>query len=484
MSNAYDAMDYPYAVRSSTHPALLGALSQLVGRPPAPFRDCRVLEIGAGDGVNLASMATTAPDSEFVGIDLSEHAIARGRVLIAEAGLANVRLDYVDIRAFEAPEQSFDYIIAHGVYAWVPEEVRDAILKLCGRYLSPRGVAMVSYNALPGCRLRQAMRDMLIYSSAGFSFPEQKLAAARHAAAFHAEHWAKNEAFSAALAAEARDLLERPDGLLFHDELGEFYEPQLFSQVAAAARAHGLDYLCDADLSLAAGALWEDEFWTQSLPLTGGDFLAYEQFRDFVETRFFRRSLFCRAGAPLDRRFLPERARGLFLDARLEPFADTTVQAGEFAFKTARGGEISTRDPAFAAALQRLGEAFPAALPFEALATDAVVTDALMRLFVMGMARLTTEPPPVGRDYGEKPFASPLARAQARLGAHAVATYRHTNVGISGEEARRFLQLLDGTRTVAEMVQEMAGSTGRPDEASASVVEGLKKFAAWGLTRG
>lgn len=484
MSNAYDEVDYPYAVRLSTHPALLGALSQLMGRVPAPFRACRVLEIGAGDGVNLASMGAAATGSQFVGLDLSERAVAKGKALIAEARLDNVRLDRVDLREFEAPAQSFDYIIAHGVYAWVPEPVREAIMALCGRLLSPRGVAVISYNTLPGCRLRQAMRDMLRHATAGVEDPEQKLAAARAAAEFHARHWPSDKAFPAALAAEALDFLKRPDGLIFHDELGDIYEPQLISNVVAKARSHGLDYLCDGDLSLVSGALWEDDLWTKCLPLSGGDFLAFEQTRDFVETRYFRRSLFCRAGAPLQRRFAPERLEGLYLDGPLEPFAGDGVAEGEYAFKAARGGEISTRDPVFAAAMRRLGEAFPAALPIAELVGDHIAMSALLRLVVMGMARLMTEPFPVGRDYGDRPFASPLARAQIRLGATSATTYRHTNVRIAGDDARRFLSLLDGTRTVDEVARAMAANDAEAEDACAKVADGLKRFAAWGLTRG
>lgn len=484
MSNAYDEKEYPYAVRSSTHPALLGALSQLMGRTPAPFRSCRVLEIGAGDGVNLASMAAAAPHSQFVGLDLSERAVDRGKALIAEAGLDNVRLECLDLRDMEAPPQSFDYIIAHGVYAWTSEDVRESIMALCGRLLSRRGVAMISYNALPGCRLRQAVRDLLRSATAGLDEPEQKLMAARDAASFYIEHWPKNEALPAALAAEARDLLERPDGLIFHDELGDVYEPQLVSHVVAKSRAHGLDYLCDGDLSLVAGALWDDDMWTRCLPRSGGDFVAFEQVRDFIETRYFRRSLFCRAGAPLERRFAPERLVGLYLEGPLEAFDGESVAEGEYAFKTVRGGEISTRDPAFAAAMRRLGEAFPTALPIAELAGDRLAADALLRLFVMGMARLMTEPLPVGRDYGQKPFASPLARAQARLGANSATTYRHTEVGIEGEDARRFLSLLDGTRTIDEIANEMAASADGFDAARASVLDGLSRFAIWGLTRG
>jgi len=485
MSNVYDEKDYPYAVRHWTHPTQLGALSQLMGRAAAPFQDCNVLEIGAGDGVNLASMAIGAPRSQFVGVDLSERAVAAGRELIAAAGVANVRLECADLRDFEAPAGSFDYIVAHGVYAWAPKLVQESLMALCGRLLSPRGVAMISYNALPGCRLRQGVRDMLLAAVAGIEEPERKIAAARASATFYAEQWsASDNAFHKALELEARDFLGRPDGLIFHDELGEIYDPQLFSDVVAKARAQGLDYLCDNDPSLVEHALWESELWSKSLPLTGGDQIAYEQTLDFVETRFFRRSLFCRAGAPLERRFSPERLAGLYLEAPLEPFVDASVGEGEFAFKTARHGEVSTRDPAFATAMRRLGEAYPRALAIDEIAAEPPARAALLRLYAGNMARLATEPFPVGRDHGAKPFANPLARAQALLGLGSVTSYRHAQVSLEGDDTRRFLALLDGTRTIDDLVVAMSESVSQTGDTRAKVEAALATFALWGLTRG
>jgi len=484
MTNVYDEQDYPYAVRHWTHPTQLGALSRLMGRAAAPFQDCSVLEIGAGDGVNLASMAIGAPRAQFVGVDLSERAVSAGRELLAAAGVANVRLECVDLRDFEAAPQSFDYIVAHGVYAWAPKDVQEALMALCGRLLSPRGVAMISYNALPGCRLRQGVRDMLLSAVAGIEEPERKIAAARAAAAFHAEQWsASDNAFRKALELEARDFLGRPDGLIFHDELGEIYDPQLFSDVVAKARAQGLDYLCDNDPTLVEHALFQSDLWSKALPLTGGDQIAYEQTLDFVETRFFRRSLFCRADAPFERRFSPERLAGLYLEAPLEPFADASVAEGEFAFKTARQGEVSTRDPAFAAAMRRLGEAYPRALAIDEIAGETAARAALLRLYVGNMARLATEPFPVGRDCGDKPFANPLARAQARLGLGSVTSYRHTQVQLEGDDTRRFLDLLDGTRSVDALVRAMSESAPAGGDTGKLVEAALRTFALWGLTR-
>ena len=94
---------------------------------------CRVLEIGCGDGSNLIPMACHLPESRFAGVDLSAAAIAKGRRTIDDLGLANINLVAADLRDIGPDYGSFDYIIAHGVYSWVPAPVRDGLLAVCGR---------------------------------------------------------------------------------------------------------------------------------------------------------------------------------------------------------------------------------------------------------------------------------------------------------------------------------------------------------------
>src|SRR5258706_9216254 len=161
--NSYDAVPYPTGAHPQTHPDRLAATAALFGLSPVPAERCRVLELGCGNGGNLIPMAAALPGSTFTGVDLSGAAIAQGRGLIGRAGVTNISLLQQDLLAFEAGRDSFDYILAHGFYAWVPPPVQDRILAICGAALAPEGVAFVSYNALPGAAPPQGLPGMLQY---------------------------------------------------------------------------------------------------------------------------------------------------------------------------------------------------------------------------------------------------------------------------------------------------------------------------------
>ena len=71
------------------------------------------LEIGFGDGVSLAEMAKSAPEKDFIGIEVHRPGVGRLLHLINEQGLTNVRVmddDAVEIIKHRIPEQSLDCV--------------------------------------------------------------------------------------------------------------------------------------------------------------------------------------------------------------------------------------------------------------------------------------------------------------------------------------------------------------------------------------
>jgi cyclopropane fatty-acyl-phospholipid synthase-like methyltransferase len=148
--NTYNEVLYETSPRFATHPDRLAAVARLFGMEAAPVDRCRYLEIGCGNGTQIASMAYHLPESRFVGVDLAEVPLATGQRMRATLEIANLTLRLGDLCDIGEDLGEFDYIVAHGVYSWVPADVRDALLRVCQKHLAHNGVAYISYNKLPG----------------------------------------------------------------------------------------------------------------------------------------------------------------------------------------------------------------------------------------------------------------------------------------------------------------------------------------------
>ena len=479
-ASPYDSVPYPARAFIQTHPDRLATLATLCGLSPAPSGACRVLELGCGAGGNLLPMAVGLPDSTFVGIDTSRRAVERAQAMTDSLGLTNIRFEEISIDEFEAPAGSFDYVIAHGVFSWVPDSVREALLALSAAVLSEHGVAYVSYNALPGGHGRQALREMLAYHVRALEGPEERMAAARGFLRLLGAAAEADPELAKSFGREARALADSVDGLFFHDTLAEHNRAFYFHEFTTMAAAHGLQYLAEAEFSeMQAGALPEQ---LRDALLSISDPLAREQYLDFLKERMFRQTLLCHAGAQVDRTPRPERLAALAASAPLR--WTPGEKSGQLRFAGPGGAHLTTDHPIVTAALQRLGEAWPAAVPVVELAPQgqlATVCDALLRCFAANLVRLHVDPPAVGVDVPERPQVSPLARLEAAQG-ELLTTVRHTGLRLDDELGRRLVTLLDGTRDRAALLDELAPAAAMGhDELAAALEQSLARLARAGM---
>jgi SAM-dependent methyltransferase len=138
---SYDAVPYGGGALGATRPDYLAATAKLRGLDAPDAARCRVLDLGCATGGNLMAMALVFPESRFVGVDLSPRQIASGRANARQVGLDNVQFETMSITDVGDTLGSFDYIISHGVYSWVPEEVQTALLEVIAENLVPNGIA-------------------------------------------------------------------------------------------------------------------------------------------------------------------------------------------------------------------------------------------------------------------------------------------------------------------------------------------------------
>jgi SAM-dependent methyltransferase len=469
----YDTLSYPGHPYEQTHPDRLATIATLHGMRPAPVSRCRVLELGCGDGGNLTPIAYQWPDSEFVGIDLSEQTIARGRQYVAELGLRNVDLRHHDIMDVTAEFGQFDYIIAHGVYSWVPAAVRAKVLAICKENLTPQGVAYVSFNSYPGCHLRNLARDVMLYHVRGMDDPRQRVEQGRALLKFLSESSAKDGVYGLALRNQFNRVQKIPDHVLFHDDLDEVSAPFFLYQVVEDAGRQGLQYLSEATFNRGERHEFPDEAAKTLAQIP--DVVAREQYLDFIIGCGFHKTLFCHRDIALRRTFEPQCVKDYHVAAGLTPAAEIDPAAsGVVEFRTERGDTISTDHKLSKAALLHLGQSWPRAVAFPDLVESALVrlgpeaerirtnfdeevdglATLLFRAFSVGEVELHLYPPKLVTTISERPQASLLSRKQAERGL-LLTNLRHGAVVMEDEIVRNFLTLVDGTRDVERLVSDL-----------------------------
>jgi SAM-dependent methyltransferase len=476
----YDEIPYAALPHPLTHPDRLATVATFLGMRPPNVAQCRVLELGCNDGANLIPMAMSLPSAEFVGCDLSARALDAGRRVIAELGLSNTSLVEEDLAALSPSHGTFDYIVAHGIYSWVPAQVRDAVFALARARLSPNGVMFVSWNALPGCRVRQAAWEVLHAHVDRIENPRLRLTEARKLARIIGEGgkaW-----YDEAVRAEFRLIAQRSDSEVFHDDLAVPNDPVYFREFVAHAARFGLKYLAEVDLrSMSAADLSAD---ARAL-LSTLDPLMREQYLDYIRLRRFRQSLLCRSDAQSEMKIYPERVAAMHVSA--DPSLLRAAEAGKVG-ELASGLDTNHGEHGpVRVLLDTLVQRSPGAVTVAELKESIGVLPRpmetiLTHAFVSSIVSLHVHPASFATTATERPVASPLARLQAR-DSDAVTSLAHVRVRLSDEDTRRLLTLLDGTRDRAALATAMSGPTfgDERDKARAFVDYGLEQFARLAL---
>ena len=473
MVDFYDELTYETNPFPETHPANLAALGRLFGIQTASPQQCRVLELGSATGGNLIPMAWYLPGSEFVGVELSAPQVAIGQGIISALALPNIRLDVGDILALDAAELGqFDYIIAHGVYSWVPSAVREKILQLTRECLTPNGLVYLSYNVLPGWRMRGSLRDLLLYATrdvigASAKYRSamaalERLQQALQGAEADSQHYVQKE---------IAYLLASHPSYLLHEYLAGENNAFLFSEFLADTGRHGLQYVCETDLH----TLFDT---TLSPPAQAAladieDPLQHEQWMDFVRMRAFRKSVLCRADLALERAVDVDVFTAFYYSANLRLKGDAYLnKTTPTVFLTADNAELQVTHPLSKAALLYLQEVHPYTPDLDELYAKAAakVGQAGGKAFAEERSELVSElfslytyravyghlTPCLQRpEWGsERPQATALARLQAAQGWQSVASIRHQTLTLDSFSSA-LLQALDGSRTVSELVSHL-----------------------------
>ncbi len=427
LGDAYDSMPYESHSFPQSAPEQLCAIANLFGLNAPAVEGARVLEIGCASGGNIIPFALRHPKSRVVGIDLSAVQVASGQARIAELGIKNAMLKAMNI-ADSSAKGSFDYIICHGVYSWVPQSVQTAILRVCGDYLSDTGVAYISYNTYPGWKMREIVRDAMMLRASTRTDPGEKLSYARGMLDFIEQVSAPNSAFRKALEENLPIVRNGNPYYLHHEFLELCNSPCYFRDFLGAAEAHGLAYLGDAEPKSMFVGNYGAHVAEPLLNEVGGDQVLLEQYLDFVSNRSFRQTLLIKSKQKPNVKYGLDasRIKGLHFAGQFEPVMATNAapsqpvpdgaadtQGGlpasgkdEAPVRTWNGNQIVANNGLQRKAFQVFNEAYPSTLSLaqlaermgpESQAEPAWLSQFVEGLLIQGHLRMRTQPLVAGR---------------------------------------------------------------------------------------
>jgi hypothetical protein len=331
-------------------------------------------------------------------------------------------------------------------------------MRVIGERLAPEGVAMVSFNVLPGWRLFQIARDSMLLNARMLDDPAQRAAATRELfKRLGAESNDKNT-YGKFWRDEARHMAAGGDAYLAHEIFEDSNSPETFADFAGRAGRFGLDYLGEAVVVANNEADLAPEGAESIRRLAQGDRLKRETYIDIFSGRSFREALLVHRG----RAAVEPAVESLHYIPALDlELAVARNAPGVFRLNV-KDTELHFRDSRAEPAVRRLLERRPASSRLADLAEPdlrAEVGETLRVAVEAGLLAVSTLPVECAFHPAERPILWPVAALDAADSDH-TATLRHSAFTFAPLQ-RLLAPWVDGTRTRDELVAAAVDGTGR-----------------------
>lgn len=470
--NSYDQIPYESYPYNKSDIGKIYAIAKLFDVDAVDFKKCKVLELGCAAAGNIIPMAIKFPKSEFKGIDLSEVQVNSGIEQIKELGLKNIKIEARSILDIDSSYGKFDYIIVHGIWSWVPENVRTQIFEICKNNLSDNGVAYISYNTLPGWNMVKSVRDMMLYHIKNHNTPQQKVTQGKALLNFINEARGEGaDPYSLTIKNELEILKNAADSYIFHDHMEENNHPAYFSEFMGQADGSGLQYLGDAEISnMYLGNMPQKV--NETLQQIGNDIVKVEQYMDFITNRRFRMSLICKKNVKINRNITSDRIDNFYFTSNLQFKKETGVKLDENGYLNSKGaGSVTfkTNSAPIIELFKYFHENNNKPTNLDELAkiitknlktpnekkdsTKQELREAITRFILAGVLDFSADSANYVGEISKSPSTSKLAKTQAR-GKNWVTNQRSTRVGIDSFD-KFMLQYLDGANDFDKLVEKM-----------------------------
>lgn len=251
------------------------------------------LELGFGQGLSL-NINTATSSGSFYGTDFNPGQVANARELARAMGKPLTLLEDSFEELVERTDlPQFDVIALHGIWSWISDTARAAIVELARKSLKPGGAFYISYNVTPGWSPAWPLRTLLAEhakregSGTILDKVEQSINFVDQVIEANAAYFVQNPQLKARL-----DAIKKLDKTyIAHEYFNANWDPMPFSQVA--------DKLAEAKLTYAANASIIENLSAISLPKAAQPILQAirdpvmrETTRDYFVNTQFRRDIF------------------------------------------------------------------------------------------------------------------------------------------------------------------------------------------------
>ena len=282
---------YGYFAELAPERLKLALLSRGIAHTVAP--EPTYLELGFGQGLSLAINAATNPGN-YYGTDFNPGQVANARELAIASGkqLHLFENSFEELaRRTDLPE--FDIIALHGIWSWIPEASREAILRIASERLKPGGIFYISYNVAPGWSPAVPLRHLLSIH-AKRAGQGNILERVEQSIGFVESVMDANAAYFDAhpqLRQRLEQIKTQDKTYVSHEYFNAHWDPMPFSVVA--------DRLAEAKLTFGASANILDNLESISVPPAASEILSSisdpvlrETTRDYFVNQQFRRDIF------------------------------------------------------------------------------------------------------------------------------------------------------------------------------------------------
>ncbi len=473
LSDSYNETPYHSHPFPQTTPEHLAAVACLFNIKSVPVEQARVLELGCASGGNIIPLALRFPEALITGVDLSQAHIEEGQATIQRLGLKNITLKLMDLTQIQKNFGTFDYIIAHGVYSWIPHEVQAAMLRICGECLSKNGLAYISYNTYPGWKYREVIRDAMMFRGANRDTPQEKLSYARGMVDFLHEKSAPESLTRKNIDDVLPTLRNSQDYYLIHEFLEHCNYPCYFHEFIDRAKQHGLAYLAESQPATMFLSNYSAEIIEPLISECHGNQVAIEQHLDFLTAKTFRQTILLseQHAAQINYQLDPIRLQQLHYAGVFIALKNTMNHTDESQFEGLQNQTVKLIHPLAIIAAQVLNERYPATIQLQALAVEVslrtqqqthpkdvvecmrVVQSFIENMITRGLIRYRNHSMDFATKVSEHPLRDPNACITA-TDSHLITTAWHENAHL-GIIEESILPLLDGQHTHAELVDHL-----------------------------